>query len=106
MKVGDGYKFCGCVCACKCGSYQDAIEELVNKESQCGGEHVGQVVDELHIHHHGLVSHDEGAVVSHETHHKHHFVDELQIEVKSQECYNGNFHEPVIKRIRDISLTH
>lgn len=55
--------------------YQDAVEELVNKEPQCGGEDVGQVVEELHIHHHGLVAHDEGAVVSHKTHHKNHFVD-------------------------------
>lgn len=50
----------------------------MDQQAQRGGQDVRQVVEELHIHHHGLVSHDERPVVAHETHHKHHFIDQLQ----------------------------
>lgn len=60
--------------------YQDAVEELVNEESQCGRQDVCQVIEELHIHHHGLVPHNKCAVVPHKTHHKHHFIDELEMD--------------------------
>lgn len=63
-----------CVCV-----YQDAVEELVDEQSQGGGQDVGQVVQELHIHHHGLVSHNKRPVVAHEAHDKHHLVDELEV---------------------------
>lgn len=70
---------CDCVCA-----YQDAVEELVHKQPQGGGQDVGKVVQELHIHHHGLVSHNEGAVVPHKAHHKHHLIEQLQDNNKQQ----------------------
>lgn len=63
------------VCVCV---YQDAVEELVHKQSECGSKDVGQVVQELHIHHHGFVSHNEGPIVPHKAHHKHHLIDQLQ----------------------------
>ncbi len=58
--------------------YQDAVEELVDEQSQCGGQDVRQVVQELHIHHHGLVSHNKRPVVPHKAHYKHHLIDQLE----------------------------
>lgn len=63
-----------CVCVCV---YQDAVEQLVDEQSQRGREDVRQVVQELHIHHHGFVSHNKRPVVPHEAHHKHHLVEQL-----------------------------
>lgn len=58
-------------------SYQDAVEELVHEEPQDTGHDVAHVVEELHIHDHGLVATDEGASVAHEAHHEHDLVGQL-----------------------------
>lgn len=58
-------------------THQYAVEELVDKQSQSTDQHVGQVVQELYIHYHGFVTHDEGAVVSHEAHHVHNLIEKL-----------------------------
>lgn len=58
-------------------SYQDAVEELVHKEPQDTGHDVADVVQEFHIHDHGLVATDEGASVAHEAHHEHDLVGQL-----------------------------
>lgn len=55
--------------------YQDAVKELMDEQPQYGGQNVRQMVEELHVHHHGLVAHNECSIVSHETHHKHHLID-------------------------------
>lgn len=58
-------------------AHQDAVEELVGKETQDAGQDVAYVVQELHVHDHGLVATDEGATVAHEAHHKHNLVGQL-----------------------------
>lgn len=67
------------------GIYQDAVEELVDEQSQCGGQDVTQVIQELHIHHHGFVSHNKCPIVPHKTHHKHHLIDQLRVNRKKQQ---------------------
>lgn len=58
-------------------AHQDAVEELMGKEAQDAGQDVAYVVQELHIHDHGLVATDEGATVAHEAHYKHDLVGQL-----------------------------
>lgn len=58
-------------------SHQDAIEELMGKEAQDTSQDVAHVVEELHVHDHGLVAPDKGATVTHEAHHEHNLVGQL-----------------------------
>lgn len=65
--------------------YQDTVEELMDEQSQCGGQDVSQVVQELHIHHHGFVSHNKCPVVPNKTHYKNHLIDQLQVNKKKKQ---------------------
>lgn len=58
-------------------AHQDAIEELMCKEPQDARQDVAHVVQELHVHDHGLIATDEGTTVAHEAHHKHDLVGQL-----------------------------
>lgn len=49
----------------------------MGKEAQDAGQDVAYVVQELHVHDHGLVATDEGATIAHEAHHKHDLVGQL-----------------------------
>lgn len=63
------------------GPHQDAVEELMSKEAQDAGQDVAHMVEELHVHDHGLIAPDEGATVAHEAHHKHDLVGQLWVSV-------------------------
>lgn len=58
--------------------YQDAVEELVHKESQDTRQDVANMVEKLHIHDHGLVASDEGATIAHKAHYEHNLVGQLE----------------------------
>lgn len=58
-------------------THQEAVEELVDTEPQGAGQNIGQVIKELHIHHHRTVAHDKCAVVAHEADHKHYLIYQL-----------------------------
>ena len=57
---------------------QEAVEELVSKKSQHTDDGVAQMVEEEHVHHHGLVPPGERALVPHEAHQEHHLVEQLK----------------------------
>lgn len=59
-------------------SYQEAVEELVNKEAQDTDEGVTHMVNKKHVHHNGFVASSEYALVAHKTHKKHQLVEELK----------------------------
>lgn len=50
----------------------------MDEQPQSAGEDVGQMVEELHVHHHGFVAHDKGAIITHETEHEHDLIDQLR----------------------------
>lgn len=66
----------------------------MRKEPQDAGQDVANVVEELHVHDHGLVSPDEGPTVAHEAHHKHNLV-----------CQLGNNHKKQSRSKRVSSLS-
>lgn len=49
----------------------------MGKEAQDTSQDVAHVVEELHVHDHGLVAADKGATVPHEAHHEHNLVGQL-----------------------------
>lgn len=57
--------------------YQDAVEEFMYEEPQDAGQNVGHMIEEFHIHNHGLIASDECSTVAHEAHHEHNLVGQL-----------------------------
>lgn len=49
------------------GSYQKAVEKLVNKETQDTDDGVSQVIDKEHVHHDCFVASRECALIAHKT---------------------------------------
>lgn len=59
-------------------TYQKAVEELMHEEAQDTDDGIAQMVDKEHVHNHCLVASSECSLVSHKTHKKHNFVEELK----------------------------
>ncbi len=51
-----------------CITHKQAVEEDMNKDSKAAYNEVKQMIQELHIHYHGLVSSCERTAISHKTH--------------------------------------
>lgn len=49
----------------------------MDKEAQDTSQDVAHMVEELHVHDHGLIAPDEGTAVAHEAHHKDNLVGQL-----------------------------
>lgn len=59
-------------------SYQQAVEEDVDKDSQAADEKVKEVVEELKVQHHGLVATCEGSAIPHKADQKDDFITYLK----------------------------
>lgn len=49
-------------------THKQAVEEHMNKNSKAAYNEVQQMIQELHVHDHGLVSSCERTAISHKTH--------------------------------------
>lgn len=47
----------------------------MDKKPQCAGEHIAQMVQELYIHYHGFVTHNECTIITHKAHNVHNLID-------------------------------
>lgn len=63
-----------------CLSHQQAVEEDVDKHSQAADDEVKEVVEELKVHHHGLVATCEGSAIPHKADQEDDFVTYLKNE--------------------------
>lgn len=73
--------------------HQDAVEQLMSKEAQDTGQDVAHVVEEFHVHDHGLIAPDEGATVAHEAHHKHDLIGQLGASARHEGQYSTTYPE-------------
>lgn len=63
---------------CSVRPHQQTVEEDMNKHPQAADEQVGEVVEELKVHHHGYVAPTEGATVPQKTHQEDDFITHLE----------------------------
>lgn len=70
-------------------THQQTVEEYMHKHSQAADDQVQQVVEELHVKDHGLVTPGEGTSVSHKAHQEDYFIANLHGEHKIPSCHNG-----------------
>lgn len=58
--------------------YQEAVEELMHKEAQDADNSIAQMVYKEHVHNNCFVASSERSLVSHKTHEKDYFVEQLE----------------------------
>lgn len=59
-------------------SHQQAIEKDVAKHPQTTDDEVDEVIEELEVHHHGLIASCEGSAVSNKTYQEDYFIANLK----------------------------